>query len=197
MVAIETEADGRRRKASRTAAATLKFLPTLADERARPRSTGNQDMTSITSVTPQVLTASGVAVTTAASQAGADSATTKSAQDSATSANGRITGPSVKAKAGGAGGASGADSSSSSDNESAVVKAIKQQIESLQKLLATQMQQLQAAQNAQTDERTKASMVATLQGAVANTNGALQQAFAKLAEVMSGKSTGNMVNTTA
>jgi len=160
-------------------------------------------MTSITSVTPQVLTASGAAVTTAPSLAGTNTAAPTGRAESGTGTSGHITGPTIKASGGGAsgsaGGAGNADSSSS-DSESAVVKAIKQQIESLQKLLATQMQQLQAAQNAQTDERTKASMVATLQGAMSNTNSALQAAYAKLAEIMqkeSGTSTGNIVNTTA
>ena len=160
-------------------------------------------MTSITSVTPQVFTASGAAVTTSASQDGTDSTGKASAQDSSASANGRVNGAAFSGKAGGAGGAAGAggtDSSSSSDTESAVIKAIKQQIETLQKLLATQMQQLQAAQNAKTDERTKASTVATLQGAVSSTNAALSHAYAKLAEAMqqeSGSSTGGVVNTTA
>lgn len=173
-------------------------------------------MTSISSVTPQVLTASDATVTGTRrfTQAADDSATQPSGSQSqsdsqsgtatlvsnAGSSGGRITAPAGTGQAGKPAGAGSTDSSSSDDNESAIIKALKQQIDTLQKQLAVQMQQLQAAQNSNADEQTKAGIVATLQAGVTATSAALQQALAKLSEAITkagGSSTGNYVNTTA
>lgn len=170
-------------------------------------------MTSLSSVTPQIITPSDVTVTRANrftqpadaetqvtdSKAGDSQGSVTGPASGSARASGSITGPSGLGRAGKAGGA-GATDSSSEDSESAVIKALKQQIEALQKQLAAQMQQLHAAQNSNADDSAKASTVAALQAGVTATSAALQEAIAKLAEAIQeagGSTSGNIVDTTA
>jgi len=162
-------------------------------------------MTSINSITPRIAVASDATVTnthrfTQPADETANPAVENQGVSTASSAEtgdkSRIQGPAGVGKGGGAGEAE----SSSEDSESVVIQTLKEQIEALQKQLAAQTAQLQAAQDAPTDDRTKATTVATLQAGVTSTQAALSAAMSKLAaayQEQSGSSTGNIVHTTA
>ncbi|WP_137927055.1 hypothetical protein [Cupriavidus sp. 2SB] len=87
-----------------------------------------------------------------------------------------------------------------SKQESPIIKALKDQIKALQDQLQTQMQQLQKLQARASKDPNAMSSVASLQAGMTQTSVQLQQAVAKLAEVIavtSGAYTKNLVDTTA
>ncbi|MBY4946088.1 hypothetical protein K6V92_05570 [Cupriavidus respiraculi] len=87
-----------------------------------------------------------------------------------------------------------------SKQESPIIKALKAQIETLQAQLESQMRQLQAVEVQSPGDMASMGTVAVLRAGVTQTSVQLQQAIAKLAEVMmamSGADRKNLVSTTA
>ncbi|MBV6821603.1 hypothetical protein [Pseudomonas sp. PD9R] len=85
------------------------------------------------------------------------------------------------------------------DNTSIAVKVLLKRLQELQQQLREQQQQLAAAQVASyPTPEAKTTVVAAMQGQVAETNGAILEVSASLIkELAKGSSTGSVVNTTA
>lgn len=88
---------------------------------------------------------------------------------------------------------------SAGDSQSVTVKILLKRMQELQQQLREQQQQLAAAQAAAyATEEAKATAIMTIQGQIADTNGALLQVSAHLVtELSKGSGSGGLVSTTA
>lgn len=199
MVAIVTEC-----------AAHPKVLAKHAVNPDRHSSDWTRTMSSLSGITPQILTPRDTIAAQAtqqriavAAEANASANASAAAQGNpgtttaANATNGGATGANRSAAGGSVGngrdtvsgpdlrslGAQSQDGTQATDgsSESVAVKTIKEQIAQIQKQLAAVMQQIQAVQSGTMDERTKANMLGGLQAQANTLQGALQQAMGKLA----------------